>query len=136
MERRTVSRFVAGHRTEAQPAIDLDALATLRELQEEGEPDLLSELVELFLTDAAPRLRSLWEAVDRSDAAVVETQAHALKGSCANFGARPMAEICERLQSVGHSGDVTNASGLLARLQAEFERVEDALSSELAEARA
>ncbi len=35
--------------------LDRSVLAALRELQDEGEPDVLGELIELFLADAPPR---------------------------------------------------------------------------------
>ena len=61
-------------------------LASLRELQEEGEPDILDELIELFLTDVPPQLVSLKVAVEAGDAHSVERIAHTLKGSSANMG--------------------------------------------------
>ncbi len=115
-------------------AIDPEALAGLRELQEEGEPDILTELVQMFLTDAEPHLAALREAVSQRDAEGVVREAHVLKGSCANFGARPMSAICEQLQSAGRSGDLTDAPVLLAQLELEYERVHAALSAELAKA--
>ncbi|MDQ3327208.1 MAG: Hpt domain-containing protein [Chloroflexota bacterium] len=117
--------------TTTEDAIDQRVIESLRDLQEDGEPDLLDELVQMFLTDAAPRLTALRGAVALGTPLVIETQAHALKGSCANFGARPMSAICEVLQSAGRSGELATASGLLAPLQAEFERVRDALNAEL-----
>jgi len=122
----------AGEQPAGQPpALDPGVLASLRELQNEDEPDLLDELVELFLADAEPKLAALREAVPRGDAETVQKEAHALKGSCANFGAEPMAAVCECLQSAGRSGNLVNASELLALLEAEFERVRVALSAEL-----
>lgn len=114
-----------------EPAINSDALTGLRELQEEGEPDLLAELIEMFLADAEPRLASLRLAVPERDGEVVEREAHALKGSCANFGAVPMARICEHLQTAGRAGDLADALTLLDRLEVEYERVRRALVAEL-----
>ena len=129
MEMITRSRTIYDQIATQEPAIDPDALAGLRELQEEGEPDLLRELIEMFLADAEPRLASLREAEGQANALVVEREAHALKGSCANFGARPMARICERLQSAGRSGGLAQAPALLAQLQVEYERVRTALQA-------
>ncbi len=117
--------------TTAIPVIDSVALDALRDLQEEGEPDFLSELIEMFMEDAELRLVSLREAIRQANASEVEKQAHALTGSCLNFGARPMAEICEEFQSVGGSGALVNASNLVDRLNVEYSRVRAALIAEL-----
>jgi len=111
--------------------IDRDALASLRELQQAGDPDLLNELVEMFLTDAEPRLVSLRKAIEQVDAPAVEREAHALKGSCANFGAHPMARVCHALQVLGRAQDLIQASKLLAHLETEYARVRAALRAEL-----
>jgi HPt (histidine-containing phosphotransfer) domain-containing protein len=89
--------------------LDRSVLAGLRELQEEGEPDILEEIVELFLTDVPPQLVALREAVEASDAHSVERIAHTLKGSCGNLGAVRMAAICSELQDVSASRDLLRA---------------------------
>jgi HPt (histidine-containing phosphotransfer) domain-containing protein len=104
----------------------------LRDLQEAGEPDLLHELIEMFITDAEPRLTSLRTAIAQGDAPMVEREAHALKGSCANFGAQPMVRICHDLQVLGRSHVLTTAPGLLAHLEAEYTRVRAALTAVMA----
>ena len=113
--------------------IDRDALASLRELQQLGEPNLLNELIEMFLTDAESRLVALRKATEQRDAPAVEREAHALKGSCANFGAQPMARVCHSLQVLGRARDLTQAAKLLAQLHTEYARVRTALRAELSE---
>jgi hypothetical protein len=51
--------------------------------------------------------------------------------TCGNMGALRMAEICENLQEVGHSGDLSRASVLIEQLEAGFGRVRQALEAEL-----
>ena len=113
--------------------VDHDILIGLRELQQAGEPDLLNELVEVFLTDADPRLVALRKAVEQRDAHTVEREAHTLKGSCANFGAQPLARICHSLQMLGRRQDLEQASALLAHLETEYARVRAALQAELSQ---
>jgi CheY-like chemotaxis protein len=109
--------------------LDRSVLTGLRELQEEGEPDILNELIELFLNDVPPHLKTLQEAVEGKDASSIERIAHTLKGSCGNMGATRMAELCEELQEVGGSGDLARAPKLLERLEAEFDCVRPALKA-------
>lgn len=114
-----------------ESSIDHESLKNLRALQREGEPDLLHDLINMFLTDAQPRLLSLKQAVIQKDAPTVEREAHALKGSCSNFGARPMSAICQSLQAIACRSDLGQAPDLLAHLTAEFERVRIALTTAL-----
>jgi HPt (histidine-containing phosphotransfer) domain-containing protein len=56
-------------------------LESLRELQEEGEPDILNELIEMFLDHVRLQLVALREAVEGRNADSVARVAHTLKGS-------------------------------------------------------
>jgi two-component system sensor histidine kinase/response regulator len=112
-------------------SIDHSVLEGLRELQEEGEPDILKELIELFLEDVPQQLKALRAAGERDDAQSVEQTAHTLKGSCANLGAVKMAAICAELEEIGRSGDLPPAPALISRLEAELGRVRALLEKEL-----
>ena len=111
--------------------LDREVLASLRGLQEEGEPNILNELIELFLEEAPPQLAALGEAIEGGDARTVERVAHTLKGSSGNMGARRMVAVCAELEKVGGSGELTRAPQLLERLEVEFERTRQALNAEL-----
>ena len=116
---------------EAEPPVEESVLAGLRELQEEGEPDILNELIELFLTDVPPQLVALREAVESGDAHSVERIAHTLKGSSANMGAVKMEAICAELEEIGRSEDLGAGPGRISRLEEEFERVRAVFKEEL-----
>ena len=119
-----------------EPAIDPDTLAELRDLLDGAEPDALRTLIGIFLTDTGRRLASLREAVHQADTSVIVSTAHALKGSCATFGARPMARVCSRLEAEARSpGPVTTSSlTLLAQLETEYDRMRAALPDDLTSA--
>jgi two-component system, sensor histidine kinase and response regulator len=112
-------------------SIDQSVLEGLRELQEEGEPDVLKELIELFLEDVPSQLEALREAEERDDAKSVERTAHTLKGSSGNMGATRMATLCAELEVVGGSGSLARAPELFEQLKAEFDRVRTVLRAEL-----
>jgi HPt (histidine-containing phosphotransfer) domain-containing protein len=48
-------------------------------LQTPGEPDIVTELIDLFLEDARKRITILRQAADRGDAKTIKDQAHAVK---------------------------------------------------------
>ena len=119
-----------GRDLEADP-LDRSVLAGLCELQEEGEPDILNELIELFLDEVQPQLVALREAMEAGDAQSVERIAHTLNGSCGNMGAKRMVALCAELEEMGHSETLAGAPVLISRLEEEFERVRVALEKEL-----
>jgi len=114
------------------PSIDHSVLDGLRDLQGEGEPDILCELIELFLADLPPQLVALREAVQSGDFLSVERIAHTLKGSSGNMGAVRMAAICAELGEIGRSETLAGAPVWISRLEEEFERVRVAFEESLA----
>ncbi len=113
--------------------MDAGVLAGLRELGEDGEPDVLVELISLFLAEGPPRLADLRTASAAGDARSFEQIAHALKGSSANMGASGMKALCAEIEKTARSGDVGAASARIPRLEEEFGRVRAALEEELPE---
>ncbi|HET7478895.1 MAG TPA: response regulator, partial [Rubrobacteraceae bacterium] len=117
-----------------EPPLDDAVLSALRELQEEGEPDIIAELAGLFVEDTVERLGTLREAIEAGDAAGVERAAHALKGSSGNMGARGLSERSARLEEAGTAGALSEAKDLLESIESEFARVRLALEAEVQQA--
>ncbi len=110
------------------PAIDMEVLRSLRELQEPGEPDPVLELVDLFLSDAQPRLDQLQTALAASDWPRISGQAHSLKGSASNLGAKHLSALCAQLEKVVRAGETTGLAPQIEQIIAEFRRVKSALN--------
>ncbi len=106
--------------------VDPEIIEMLDSLQEPGEPDLIVELVTLFLRDTPERLRDLR---DRPlEAALAARVAHAVKGSAGNLGASLLQERASELEQAGHRGDSPAALAMLTdAVYAEFARVEQHL---------
>jgi HPt (histidine-containing phosphotransfer) domain-containing protein len=107
--------------------IDPTPLDELRLLSDDGGPDILGELIDIYLDDTPGRLHDLAAAVQMGDPEASFQNAHALKSSCAQLGAMQLSQICAQLESMGRAGDVTGAQPLVAAAQTEFERARDAL---------
>ena len=96
--------------------IDTETLAALRSLQEDGDDDLLAELIDLFLEDAPGRMAAIRAAVEASDWIALAERAHSLKGSCASLGAVHMASLCGRLEAMGRDqAQRSDAAGRVRR---------------------
>ena len=56
--------------------------------------------------------------------------AHRIRGSCATLGAREMVRLTTRMEALDDEGLSSQGERLLAELDAEFRRVEQALGDE------
>jgi PAS domain S-box-containing protein len=117
-------------RQEEAPALDPAVLAELRQLQGEGEPDIVQELAEAFQFETPPLLEALHEAVAKEQPEQLRRTAHNLKGSSNNLGARGMAALSAELETLGKNGTIEGAAELVARLENEYQRVCQALARE------
>lgn len=109
-------------------SIDFSILDELRVLQDDDDADLVAEVVELFLEDSPHRLDAIRAAAARGEAGQLGKSAHGLKGSAANVGAIRLRSVCERLEYLGKSGNLSGCDALVAELDAEYPRVTAALA--------
>ena len=107
--------------------IDQAQVTSLRGLQQPGEADFVTELIDLFLNEATSQLKALQEALVKDDAVEIQRVAHRLKGSSASMGAMQMAALFEELESKDPG---KNVKDLLAQLENEFVLVREALKAE------
>jgi two-component system sensor histidine kinase/response regulator len=111
-------------------SVDMAALSRLEEVQMEGEPDLIVELIDLYLTDAPRQISRLLEAVTKTDGTLLKRAAHSLKGSSANLGVLQMAALCDELERVDSGQSFQGVITILTRLEQEFERVRQVFTAE------
>ena len=105
-------------------------LKGFEEVQDEGEPDLIVELIDLYLEAAPRKLASMQEAVAGADEVSLRRAAHSLKGSSASLGAFGAAALCEELEHVSKADSLQNTGALLTMLELELSRVRRAFAAE------
>lgn len=110
-----------------EPVLDPAIIDNLRQLTPPGEPDVLTEVLALFLDDVPRRIAKLRASYAAGDAAELHKTAHSLKGSAGNIGAHALFAICRQLDDRGRAGDLAEAKRLIDALEAEFARVEVAI---------
>jgi PAS domain S-box-containing protein len=131
-----LERFLGAAPAAARPAAGenpLDALvdeARMRVFRTDY-PEIVDELIELFVTSTPPLLEELRDAVERGHGEDVRRAAHKLKGSCQNIGAGLMATLAQNLE---RSSAATPAQ--LATLELVFADTRDALRAALTGAEA
>jgi len=116
----------------AQPApgvIDMSVLEELRRLQAGAAPDLLGNLIGVYLRDATLRINAMREAIIQKDPAALVFPAHNLKSSSANVGALGLAAVCEELETMGRAGAIEGVAEKVAQVEIMYEKVRLALKS-------
>ena len=109
--------------------IDPAVLASLDEAWEEGEPDLVVELIDLYLGDAPQWVEAMRTAAAGDDATVLKRAAHTLKGSSGSLGISRVAEVCIMLE-LNCSGSAARVDELLQLMDREFDAARAALAAE------
>ncbi len=89
-------------------------------------PEIVDQLVELFVESTPPLLRELRSSAEGGDGEAVRRAAHKLKGSCQNIGAGFMAKLAHDLERAAAA-----APAELDGLDRVFEDTRDALRSAL-----
>jgi CheY-like chemotaxis protein/HPt (histidine-containing phosphotransfer) domain-containing protein len=107
--------------------LDWTMLEQLALLQEEGQPDFVQEIIELYLATAPSMIVEIQQAVRQGHPDQVRQVAHSLKGSSHGLGAMRVGEISAELEAKGRSGSIEGVDSLLADLEREFEHVRQAL---------
>ena len=109
------------------PVIDMSVLDSIRTLQRAGTPDLIGELVTLYISEASAIMKTLSSAVDEKNTQDMFRLAHKLKSSSANLGAMQLSGLLKGLELLGRQNEVEGTADLFAHIQKEFEAVQEAL---------
>lgn len=111
------------------PPIERATLESIRALATPDRPDVLQEVVEVYLKSAEQLLRSLAEAATGKDVLAMVKAANALKSGSSNVGAVTLAELCRELARLDAGAE--NMRPIYQQVVEEFQRVRTALESEL-----
>jgi len=105
--------------------------AVLNRMRQEMKNRNLIWIIELFISELPNYLNELQQALASGDGENLYLVAHKFKGACSNLGAKNMVELCKRLETLGRSGDLAQASVVMANdLPRESERLRQALEKE------
>jgi len=108
--------------------LDMTVVDELLSLSDDGDPELLLDLIRLFLEDGPAKVAAVRTGLDSRDYEMMERAAHSLKGSSGNLGARRLQMVCEQLQIASRTKDESSVVALTPQLQVEFDMVRTALN--------
>ena len=87
----------------------------------------IAELLEMALETGRRHRVALAEGIAAGDVEVVRRAAHSIKGSSGNIGANAVMEIAAALEERARAGDLSDAAGRAAEIDAGYAQVEKAV---------
>ncbi len=111
----------------SQPAMDCMDLNETR-LNIPGGDDVIRDIAGVFVEDSSRLLGDLKQGLAADDAGSVERSAHTLKGNAHLFGAKRVAEVSQRIETMGREGRLDDARQLIPELAADLLTLQAALS--------
>ena len=104
--------------------VDLSGLTAFEVIGKPGEPDLVVELIDLYLKDGSERVRQIKCAAVTSDRILLKKAVHTLKGSSGSLGFHQIVELCKALERIDGQD---NLKTLVEQLEFRFTNVCNAL---------
>lgn len=103
--------------------VDMSVLIGFEDAQCEGEPDLIVELIDLYLAGVPKQLSAMKNCVLKADEISLKRAAHNLKGSSANLGVKSVAALCEEIEQADFSQSFQESTIFIDLLEQTFARV-------------
>ncbi|WP_242058431.1 response regulator [Microcoleus sp. FACHB-SPT15] len=108
-------------------SIDTNVLQAFREMVGSDADSVLAEMIDCYLEDAPKLMDAIASAIAQADAMQLRQAAHTLKSSSLTLGATTLANFCRKIEEMSRSGISDYGEDKLQQLEAELERVLDAL---------
>ena len=100
--------------------LDMESVKLLQSLNSPKDPEFFSRLVDAFITFGQKNIAQMNEALHGDDLKAISRYAHALKGSCSNFGANGAVRLCTEIEKKAAAEDWGAVPNLAARISSEF----------------
>jgi HPt (histidine-containing phosphotransfer) domain-containing protein len=102
------------------PVIDSEALRQFDDLNVEGEPDILVELIDSYLRTSPPKFDLIAQSVKAKNYSELKLQAHSLKSSSMTLGAKEVGQLCQQMESHQGNPSAPPVDELFAKFEAAF----------------
>ena len=88
-----------------------------------GDKETLMELFDEFLGECPSRINTMREGLAEHKADLIDSGAHAIKGSSANLSAVGIQETAKLVEELARTNTLDNVGEFLDRLEGEIERL-------------
>ncbi|MFZ2648815.1 MAG: response regulator [Burkholderiaceae bacterium] len=123
----TLARAASASPARRDDVLDVSRLDHLQTMQDDSQPSLVRELIDLFVADVPGQLDALAEAARADDAPRLASLAHRLLSATENIGARRMSSLCAEIERATRLGRLEGVAALVGELGREQVRVHAAL---------
>jgi len=106
---------------------DPRAILSIKQFQQQGQPDILRQFIGLFLTSANVLMQDFQQGVESKDMSSIYQALHTLKSSSAHLGASRFIELCTLIQVAAFQNDSSAVNNHAGALQAQFDEIEKIL---------
>ena len=96
-----------------------------------NDEDLARMLIERFLKDIPERISTMKGYLETGDVTGAEHQAHTIRGASANMGGGRLREVAFEMEKAAKAGDLHAAWKHIPELEAQFDRLIQAMKKEL-----
>jgi HPt (histidine-containing phosphotransfer) domain-containing protein len=108
----------------------LQVLMSLENGDDREAPDLITELIDLYLENAELEVNAIKTAALKRDASSVKKRVHSLRGSSSTIGAGRIAKLCAALEETGAASSPERTHELVKKLESEFSSARTVLLAE------
>jgi len=112
-------------------AIDTTVLEKIRDMQQDGQPDLLEKIISIYRDASSKLMISIRSGLKGGDLKVVQHAAHDLKSSSANIGATQLSRYVKELESSCKINNSATAKRLGVIVENEYQAVLKSLNKKL-----
>lgn len=112
--------------------LDMSVVEELLSFSDDGDPELLLDLIQMFLEDGPAKVAAVQAGLANGDFDQAERAAHSLKGSSGNLGAQHLQNVCEEMQLATRQHQLEESRRLATQLRDRFVEAEAALKQLLA----
>lgn len=112
--------------------LDMSIVEELLSFVDDGDPELLVDLIQMFLDDGPSKVKSITDGLREGDMDKIERAAHSLKGTSGNLGARQLQDTCEEMQLASRQHQLDEVREITPRIVAAYADAEVALKDLLA----
>jgi CheY-like chemotaxis protein/HPt (histidine-containing phosphotransfer) domain-containing protein len=112
-----------------EPVLRYQVLADLRSIQDPQSPDLVNEVIDLFLENSPGWMEELREAISKLEYIKIYQTAHRLKGASSNLGAVAFASVCYKLEKMGKECSFEGLEKQITNLENTYEQLREALQT-------
>ncbi len=109
--------------------LDHARLEHLRTMQDDSQPSLVRELIDMFLVDSGGHVARMSDALQAGQAAALRALAHRFLSMTQNIGARRLSELCQDIERLAKAEQLDAAQRLMLEAVQERDRVHKALAA-------